>query len=206
MFVPERLLSCKGRNRKVGRPCASEVPTFEHIVAVHERMVYRLAYRFVGNPHDASDVAQETFLRVHRALPKFRGEAALSTWIHTITANTARNFLRAKKSRERHQVLTFPDRNEPVRPDIFERQPDRETANPARIAESGELGERIQRALMRLPESFREAVVLRDLEGLDYGQIAKRLRVSEGTIKSRIARGRSILRILMKRDLFDIPA
>jgi len=78
---------------------------FNRLVSVYERFVFRVAFRFVGNEEDALDVSQETFLRIHRALPGFRGDSSLSTWIYTVTANLARNSLRSKKSRERVQVL-----------------------------------------------------------------------------------------------------
>jgi RNA polymerase sigma-70 factor (ECF subfamily) len=176
---------------------------FGKLVAAYEGLVYRLAFRFVGNPEDAFDVSQETFLRVHRALPKFRGDSALSTWIYTITANTARNFLRSKKSRERVQVLTFPNQVGDEFSTQLEQKPDSLQKSPVHQVESRALGVRIQNALMVLPEEFREAVILRDMEGLDYLEIAQQLGVKEGTIKSRISRGRAVLRIILKDELSD---
>jgi RNA polymerase sigma-70 factor (ECF subfamily) len=176
---------------------------FGRLVSTYEGLVYRLAFRFVGNPEDAFDVSQETFLRIHRALPKFRGDSALSTWIYTITANTARNFLRSKKSRERVQVLTFPNQVGDEFSTQLEQKPDSLQKSPVHQVESRALGVRIQNALMVLPEEFREAVILRDMEGLDYLEIAQQLGVKEGTIKSRISRGRAVLRILLKDELSE---
>lgn len=176
---------------------------FGKLVSVYENLVYRLAFRFVGNPEDAYDVSQEAFLRVHRALPNFRGDSALSTWIYTITANSARNFLRSKKSRERVQVIPFPDRSGEERLNIFERTADNHERGPVHQTESRDLGNRIQKALMELPIEFREAVILRDIEGMEYLEIADRLDVKEGTIKSRISRGRAILRGILKDELSE---
>lgn len=176
---------------------------FGKLVATYEGLVYRLAFRFVGNPEDAFDVSQETFLRVHRSLPNFRGDSALSTWIYTITANTARNFLRSKKSRERVQVLTLPSQVGDGKSNSLEQKPDSRERGPVHQTESRALGLRIQNALMELPGDFRDAVVLRDMECLDYSEIAEQLGVKEGTVKSRISRGRALLRVTLKDELSE---
>jgi len=176
---------------------------FGRLVSVYEHLVYRLAFRFVGNPEDAFDVSQEAFLRVHRALPNFRGDSALSTWIYTITANSARNFLRSKNSRERIQVLTFPNQSGEDRLDVFDKAADSPERGPVHQTESRALGSRIQKALMDLPLEFREAVVLRDIECLEYLEIAEQLGAKEGTIKSRISRGRAMLRVILKDELSE---
>lgn len=174
---------------------------FGRLVAAYERFVYRVAFRFVGNEDDASDVAQETFLRVHRALPGFRGDSSLSTWIYTITANLARNNLRSKRNREKLQVLAPADtRDEGDKPSFWDKVADTKERGALRETESRDLGVRIHRALMALPVDFREAVMLRDLEDLDYQDIAKLMKIELGTVKSRIARGRAMLRDLLQED------
>jgi RNA polymerase sigma-70 factor (ECF subfamily) len=169
---------------------------FERLVRTYEKLVYRVAFRFVGNETDACDVAQEVFLRVHRALPKFRGDSALSTWIYAITANLSRNALRSRKNREKVQVLA-PKEEEGARP-FWDRAPD-PRASASRGTESKELGEALQKALSELPVDYREAVILRDLEDMDYERIAEALGTNLGTVKSRIARGRAILREKLER-------
>jgi len=171
---------------------------FERLVRTYERLVYRVAFRFVGNETDACDVAQDVFLRVHRGLPKFRGESALSTWIYAITANLSRNALRGRKNREKVQVLA-PKEEEGSRP-FWDRAPD-PRASASRGTESKELGEALQKALSELPVDYREAVILRDLEDMDYERIAEALGTGLGTVKSRIARGRAILREKLERYL-----
>jgi RNA polymerase sigma-70 factor (ECF subfamily) len=175
---------------------------FNRLVTVYERFVYRVAFRFVGNEEDAFDVSQETFLRIHRALPGFRGDSSLSTWIYTVTANLARNSLRSKKSRERVQVLAPSEEGKDGESRSFwDRVADPKEKGPVRETESRDLGERIQEALMELPPDFREAVMLRDMEDMDYQDIALLLGVELGTVKSRIARGRALLREALKEEV-----
>ena len=174
------------------------------MVSTYERLVYRLSFRFMGNHHDACDVSQDVFLRVHRALREFRGESSLNTWIYTITANTARNHLRSRKYRQNIQVLAFLSREHDGKPhSLFEKVADPNGKSPSREVESSELGVRIHQALMELPFAFREPVILRDMENLDYGKIARLLRIKSGTVKSRICRGRAILRTILKDELSE---
>ena len=174
-------------------------PGFEKLVKVHEQMVYRVAYRFLNDETDASDVTQEVFLRVLKALPKFRGESSLSTWIYAITSNLSRNAIRSRKNREKVQVLA-PEPREDETP-FWDRVPDARGGPASRGAENRELNGAIHAALQELPPDYREAVILRDLEDLDYGQIAEALKTGVGTVKSRIARGRTLLREKLKEWL-----
>ena len=146
---------------------------------------------------DACDVTQEVFLRVHRALPNFRGESSLKTWIYAITANMSRNVLRSRKARAKVQVLVTEDHQDKGA-SLLEKAADMRNPGALRAAESGELNLAIQKALQALPSEYREAVVLRDFEGLDYEQITQVLKTGEGTVKSRISRGRALLREALK--------
>lgn len=171
-------------------------PGFEKLVKAHERMVYRVAFRFLNNEPDAMDVTQDVFIRVHRSLAKFRGDSSLSTWIYTITANLSRNAIRSRKNREKVQVLA-PEEREDQTP-FWDRVADNRGGLAYRQTESRDLNGAIQESLQGLPFDYREAVILRDLEDLDYQEIAKVLETSVGTVKSRIARGRAILREKLK--------
>ena len=175
-------------------------PGFEKLVRAYEQLVYRTAFRFVNNETDASDVTQEVFLRVHKALPRFRGDSALSTWIYAITANLARNHLRSRKNREKVQVLA-PENREEGGPGFWDRVADKGAVGALRLAENRQMADAILEALAGLPADFKEAVVLRDLEGLDYDEISRVLKTSLGTVKSRIARGRLLLREALKEWL-----
>lgn len=191
--VPETPLPSSDRaiDRELIREALGGDEGFEKLVRSYERLVYRVAFRFLGDGTDASDVAQEVFLRVHKALPKFRGDSSLSTWIYAITANMSRNALRTRKNREKVQVLAPEDR-EGTRP-FWDKVADAR-ASASKGSENAELSGAIQKALEQLPPDYREAVILRDLEDLDYGEIAQVLKTSLGTVKSRIARGRALLR------------
>lgn len=186
-------------DRRVVEEALSGDPGFEKLVKLHERMVYRVAFRFLNNETDASDVTQEVFIRVHRALPKFRGDSSLSTWIYAITSNLSRNAIRSRKNREKVQVLA-PGEKEGQTP-FWDRVADNRGVLASRNAESGDLNESIQQALQTLPADYREAVILRDLEDLDYQEIAQVLETGVGTVKSRIARGRAMLREKLKEWL-----
>lgn len=183
-------------DRAVVQEALSGDPGFEKLVQAHERMVYRVAYRFLSDETDAMDVTQEVFIRVHRSLGKFRGDSSLSTWIYTITANLSRNAIRSRKNRAKVQILA-PEEREGQTP-FWDKVADNHGGLAYRQAESRDLKGAIESSLQDLPPDYREAVILRDLEDLDYQEIAKVLETSVGTVKSRIARGRSILREKLK--------
>ena len=191
--------STREDDRRMIEEALSGDPGFEKLVKAYERLVYRVAFRYLNDETDASDVAQEVFIRVHRALPKFRGDSALSTWIYTITANLSRNAIRSRKNREKTQVLAPKERDDD--PPFWDKVADRQGVSASRAMESGDLNRAIQAALEGLPTDYREAVILRDLEDLDYQQIAEVLETGVGTVKSRIARGRALLRDKLKEWL-----
>ncbi len=170
-------------------------PGFERLVRLYERLVYRVAYRFLGDEHQAADVCQEVFLRVYRALPGFRGESALSSWIYAITANLSRNALRSRKRFRPLSLSSTP--NEEDQP-LLDRLVDMKVKDADRILENKEFSRTAQMALLKLPPDYREAVILRDVENLEYSEIAQILKVETGTVKSRIARGRSQMRDELK--------
>lgn len=169
---------------------------FEKLVRAYERMVFRVAFRFLSDEADASDVSQEVFVRVHKALPDFRGDSSLSTWIYAITANLSRNALRSRKNRSKVQVLAPKEEEEGS--GFWDRVVDPKGTTAHQGAEGKDLGSAIRAAMEKLPEDYKEAVILRDMEDMDYGEIAAALKTSVGTVKSRIARGRAILREKLK--------
>ena len=169
---------------------------FESLVRAYEQMVYRVAFRFLNNESDASDVTQEVFIRVHRSLSKFRGDSSLSTWIYAIASNLSRNAIRSRKNRAKVQVLA-PDEKTEGSP-FWDRAADTRGISASRNTESADLKGAIQKALQGLPPDYREAVILRDMEDLDYQEIAGALKIGVGTVKSRIARGRALLREKLK--------
>ncbi len=191
--------SSREADQTMVREALSGDPGFERLVKAHERMVYRVAFRFLNDEPGALDVVQEVFIRVHRSLSKFRGDSALSTWIYTITANLSRNAIRSRKNRAKVQVLAPEDREDQT--PFWDKVADNRGGLAYRQTESRDLNAAIQSSLQDLPPDYREAVILRDIEDLDYQEIAKVLETSVGTVKSRIARGRAILRDKLKEWL-----
>jgi RNA polymerase sigma factor (sigma-70 family) len=157
-------------------------PTWEEVVANHSAKVYRLAYRLTGNKFDAEDLTQEVFVRVFRSLENFK-PGTLDGWLHRITTNLFLDQAR-RKSRIRFDALAE---------DAESRIPGREPG-PEQSFELNNLDLDVQAALEALPPDFRAAVVLCDLEGLSYDEVAAALGVKLGTVRSRIHRGRTMLR------------
>jgi len=164
---------------------------YETLLSRFQQPVYNLAFRLLNDSSDACDVAQEVFLKVFRNMGHFRGQSSLKTWIYRITVNEAHN-QRRWFFRHRRQEVAFeeqaPDSRSPAElvPDSGE--------SPFDYVFNRERRSLIEQALARINPSFREAVVLRDLAGLSYEEIAEVLQVSLGTVKSRILRGREALR------------
>jgi RNA polymerase sigma-70 factor (ECF subfamily) len=156
-------------------------PSWDEVVRTHSARVYRLAYRLTGNPHDAEDLTQEVFVRVFRSLASYT-PGTFEGWLHRITTNLFLDQVR-RKARIRFDAL----------PDDAERLPSKDRG-PAQLYDDTHFDHDVQAALDALPPDFRAAVVLCDLEGLSYEEIAATLGVKIGTIRSRIHRGRSQLR------------
>jgi RNA polymerase sigma-70 factor (ECF subfamily) len=157
-------------------------PSWEEIVREHSARVYRLAYRLTGNQHDAEDLTQEVFVRVFRSLSSYT-PGTFEGWLHRITTNL---FLDQARRKQRIRFDGLPD-------DAGDRLPGGDPG-PERAWEHNNLDYDVQHALDVLPPDFRAAVVLCDIEGLSYEEIAATLDVKLGTVRSRIHRGRALLR------------
>lgn len=157
-------------------------PTWEEVVRNHSAKVYRLAFRLTGNRYDAEDLTQEVFVRVFRSLENFK-PGTLDGWLHRITTNLFLDQAR-RKSRIRFDGLTE---------EAEARLPGKDPG-PERSFEFNNLDLDVQAALEELPPDFRAAVVLCDLEGLSYDEVSAALGVKLGTVRSRIHRGRTMLR------------
>lgn len=163
---------------------------FAQLVRDNERRVYTLALRLCGNPEDAMDLAQETFLRAWSALPNFRGSSSFSTWLYRLTYNACVDFLR-KNSLRREVSLPLTEEA----PDV----PDH-TGDPHQALERKERRQALERGLARLPEHYRSVLVLRELSGLSYREIGDVLKLDLGTVRSRLARARGELRKILRKD------
>jgi RNA polymerase sigma factor (sigma-70 family) len=167
-------------------------PSWDEVVRTHSARVYRLAYRLTGNQHDAEDLTQEVFVRVFRSLASYT-PGTFEGWLHRITTNLFLDLVR-RRARIRFDAL----------PDDAERIPGPDRAgmqSPAQAYDDTHFDADVQAALDALPADFRAAVVLCDLEGLSYEEIAATLGIKIGTVRSRIHRGRAQLRAaLLHRD------
>jgi len=161
-------------------------PAWDQIVRTHSARVYRLAYRLTGNPHDAEDLTQEVFVRVFRSLSSYT-PGSFEGWLHRITTNL---FLDQARRRQRIRFDAFAD-------DAEQRLPG-SAPTPERALHDQLFDSDVERALAALPPEFRAAVVLCDVEGLTYDEIADVLGVKLGTVRSRIHRGRAQLRAALK--------
>ena len=158
-------------------------PAWEELVQRHTRRVFNLCYRFTGNSTEAEDLTQDVFLRIYRTLTSYRPTyGAFPTWLTSVT----RNLLVDHYRRTRRDRVT--DSIDDAMPQLEEKH---STArSPDRLAQAGELSVQLQHALARLSPELREAVILRDLQSLEYNEIQAVLQVPQGTVKSRINRGR----------------
>jgi len=159
-----------------------DLPTWEDIVRAHSARVYRLAYRLTGNPHDAEDLTQEVFVRVFRSLSSYT-PGTFEGWLHRITTNL---FLDSARRKQRIRFEGLAD-------EMAHRLPGSEPT-PAEAFDDTHLDDDVQAALKALPPEYRAAVVLCDIEGFSYEEIAATLGVKLGTVRSRIHRGRAQLR------------
>lgn len=175
---------------------AGERYAFEELVNKYNTSVYNLAFRLSNDREDARDAAQDTFLKVYNNISKFRGESQLRTWIYRITVNQVANQQRWWRRRRREKTVSL-DINDPNETALSQKLPS-SGQTPEQQALAAEKRRMIAAALEKLKFDFRVAVILRDIEGLSYEEIADTLEVSVGTIKSRIARGREELRDLLR--------
>jgi RNA polymerase sigma-70 factor, ECF subfamily len=184
-----------GREAELIRRCAvGDEMACAELVSEHQRMVFQLGLHLLGDQDEALDLSQEVFLRVFRTIARFRGQSALRTWIYRIVINQARNRQRWWKRRHRSEQVSldahlqqfgdFPSNND--------------NGSPDRQFGRKELASRIWRALESLPFDQRTAIILREIDGLSYDEIAFSLGVAIGTVKSRLTRAREALRLQLK--------
>jgi RNA polymerase sigma-70 factor, ECF subfamily len=162
---------------------------FDALVLKYQHKLVKLVMRYVRNPAEAEDIAQEAFIKAYRALPQFRGDSAFYTWLYRIAINTAKN---AVVSRDRSPVEFDLDRsNTDESYDMQGRMKDSET--PEGLVLTDEIRSTVNAAIDALPEDLRTAIVLRELEGLSYEEIAAAMACPVGTVRSRIFRAREAI-------------
>jgi RNA polymerase sigma-70 factor (ECF subfamily) len=182
---------------------AGSAQALEQIMAVHRPRIYARALRLTRNHHEAEEIVQETFLRAYRAAPNFRGESSLSTWLHAIAGNLARNRYWYWQRRKRHETVSL---DQPLLPGSEGLVRDAivvEGQTAIEESEQNDLIEQIGRGMERLSERDRRILVLRNVQHAAYTEIARTLGLAIGTVKSRLARARERLRTLVQSELGD---
>ncbi len=180
----------------VSRFQAGEETAFEELVSRREAEIYRLSLRMLGDAEDAMEATQDAFLRAYRALPRFRGDAAFRTWLIGIAVNVCRSRLVSRAHRNRRLDVPF-DVHDGEEAEA-QRVPAAPGPDPERAAHGAELGKALERALTGLSPEHREILLLREVEGLEYEELASALDCAVGTVKSRLARARGALRVAME--------
>ncbi len=171
---------------------AGSEEAFAYLLTVYQTPVYNLIWHMIGNGDDAADVLQEVFVKVFKGIRSFRRESSLKTWVYRIAVHEASNHRRGWLRRLRHEVFSLDATD--VEPDAVRVAAGNGIETPQQTLEHGERQELVQRALASLAQPYRAVVVLREIEDLSYEEIARILGVAEGTVKSRLLRGRELLR------------
>ncbi len=183
----------------VSRVQAGDKQAFDLLVIKYQRKIMRLLSRMIRDPAEIEDVAQEAFIKAYRALPQFRGESAFYTWLYRIAINTARNWLAANK-------------RAPSTPSAFENE-EGETFNESDVLTDGsnpesemasrQIAETVNKAINYLPEELRNAIVMREIDGMSYEDIAESMNCPIGTVRSRIFRAREAIATRLRPLLGD---
>ena len=180
----------------IKRAVKGDAAAFNELLGQHEKRMYAVCLRMCGNHEDAQDCLQEAMLRVYRAISGFKGQSSFSTWLYRVTMNACLDELRKRKNKLSTSLDGMLDAGW---------SPADERDTPEKHVLSAEKRTVIQQTIAELPEDMRSAIVLRDIQGFSYDEIAQMLEINVGTIKSRISRGREKLRekFLSRSELFD---
>lgn len=179
----------------VERVLGGDVNAFEALVLSYEKNVYNLALRMVKNAEDASDITQDAFVKAYSSLASFRGESKFSVWLYRIVSNTCLDFLRSRSRRPAVSLYVDNDEGEEAELDI----PD-VSQSPEELLERRLTRESVRRGLDALSTEYRQILLLREIQGLSYEEIAETLSMELGTVKSRIFRARKKLCDFLLRD------
>jgi len=171
---------------------------FGQLVTKYEKKIYSFALGMLSNPDDAFDVSQETFLKAYRSLKFFKGESSFYTWLYTICRNCCYDFIKQQSRQRKKNVSLYEYESDPDGTVI--EIPDNAN-DPEKLFEQKQVRTIIYDAIMSLPDNHREIILLRDIQGLSYEEIAVAMYINEGTVKSRLSRARSKLQLILKEKL-----
>ena len=172
-----------------------DVNAFEKLETEYQRAVYAIAQRMTGNPEDAADMTQETFIKAYNSLSSFRGDSKFSVWLYRIANNVCLDFLRSKNRRPTVSLSAEDDDGEETQLDIAD-----ESQSPELLLESSLTRDAVRRGLDSLPPDYKQILLLREIQGLSYEEIAAALGIESGTVKSRIFRARKRLCTFLIED------
>lgn len=177
----------------VRRVQSGDKKSFDILVIKYQHKIIQLVNRYIRDPHEAQDVAQDTFIKAYRALPSFRGESAFYTWIYRIAINMAKNHIASRARRPSDDDIDVESAEQ------FETATGlKDNETPEGVVLTEELAKVIQQALDELPDELREAITLREFDGLSYDEIATAMNCPVGTVRSRIFRAREAIDRKMK--------
>jgi RNA polymerase sigma-70 factor (ECF subfamily) len=176
---------------------AGDKSAFDELALRHKDRVFNLCFRLLGDEQEANDSAQDVFVKIYRSLKKFRLEASFSTWLYRIGVNTCKNRLKSREYRYRKKMVRIHNPEEAEKGGAYEDLMD-EAQSPVMEIEKKERTMMIHRAIQSLPNDYKAVVVLRDVEGLSYEEIAGVTGLKLGTVKSKLARARMDLREKLK--------
>ena len=177
------------------RVLEGDVNAFEDLVTEHEKGVYAIAQRMTGNAEDAADMTQETFIKAYNSLSSFRGDSKFSVWLYRIATNVCLDFLRSRSRKPTVSPSVEDDDGEETQMDIAD-----ESQSPEQLLERGLTRDAVRRGLKSLSPEYRQILLLREIQGLSYEEIAEALVLEVGTVKSRIFRARKRLCAFLLED------
>ncbi|MDO4582195.1 MAG: sigma-70 family RNA polymerase sigma factor [Bacillota bacterium] len=185
----------------IRRAAEGDIVAFEYLLAAHQRRIYNIGLRMLGNAEDAADMTQEVLLKIYRSLPSFRGDAAFSTWVYRISVNTCRDMLRSAYKRRERIFSDFSSADDDDR--------EIDVADYSALPDAQMLDREDDRYLLELinglTPKYRIVMVLREISGLGYAEIAESAGISIGTVKSRINRARAVMRKRLLADAESYP-
>ena len=178
----------------IARAAGGDTRAFETLMQPYEGRVYALCVRMLGNAHDGEDCAQEAMLRIWQRIGSFRGEAAFATWVYRVTASVCTDAIRRRSRRSQPSLEALGEEG-------FD--PPDDAPTPEEQAQASDLRAQMQRAIDAVPEGMRSVFLLRDVHGLSVAEAARALKLSEGTVKSRLARARERIAAAMRTQLAE---
>ncbi len=196
------IMMIMGESRLVRRLKQRDESAFQEMVRSYQQQVYNLVFRMLGNREESEDLAQEVFVTVFKSIDNFRGDSKLSTWIYRIAVNHCKNRFKYLARRMQHASQTLDEvseRNVTGRDGGPTMLLQSQISEPDKVVEGIQLEEAIQREIAALEEDQRVLIILRDIQGLSYAEIANITGLAEGTVKSRLHRARMSLKDNLKR-------